>query len=384
MNPDVETAYQLPALMDSSLSKGELIPLNILTPQELAMVDTIAKSVDLTDADAVLKLMSGPRQRFADAITAQLEGLKVYETGAAAGVILELSRQIKATNLQKMRKESTGEDWVAANFGKLPVIGPMVSAIRHFQLTHKRIVDELDRIKKQAQKELNGLSASNALLKQQEEATYRMLREMMVHIAGCEKAVAAARPDYDQRRRQLAESRDPFELQRLTQYGENIVMLETRILNAKTSFVGNMLAIPDIQAKAQAARIEMANTMDTIQNDIPDLAAIIGRLVAVYNIAQAQKGTKLRQANRQALAEINQTATRDVYLAAKASQGSAIDEVERLSQRLDSTLAMLADGLEIDRRNVGKREEASRRLYELRNKLLDGLADHAQKAVTAL
>jgi fumarate hydratase class II len=72
-----------------------------------------------------------------------------------------------------------------------------------------------------------------------------------------------------------------------------------------------------------------------------------------------------------------------VYVAAHQSQGNALEQVELLSQRLDHLMDMLAQGLEIDRDNVKKREEANRRLVEIRNKLLAGMADQAEKALPA-
>lgn len=363
-------------------SLGELVPMSRFSPPELAQVATLAKGVDFTDADSITSQMNAPRQAFADALTRQLAGVAVYETGAAAGIILDLSRQIKAANLGKMRKEARGEDWVAERFGKLPLIGPMVSAVRHFQLTHKTLVGELNRIRDQAQKELARLRGVHRQLEDQEQATEVMLRQMMVHIAACQQATLAARAQFERDRvAALAGDRDPFVLQKLRDFADNIAMMETRLINAQISFIDNMMAIPDIRARQQAARIEISNTIDSIQNDLPDLASAIGRLIAAYNIAQSQKGNELRRQNREALAEANADALNTVYLGAKRSQSGASEQIDQLSARLDKLLDTLHQGSEIDTANVASRAASVARLTELRDRLLDGVATHADRAL---
>jgi archaellum component FlaC len=370
----------LPALAPPKL--GELIPAGRFNATELGEVDTIAKGIDFTDAASIMAQMNAPNQKFADAITKELGNVAVYETGAAAGIILELSRQIKSANLAKMQRETKGEDWVAATFGRLPVIGSQVSAIRHFQLNHKRLIDELTRIRDQAQQEITRLRGVHQQLEMQERATETVLRELMVHLAACQRATAAARQQFEQQRAAaLAGDHDPFVIQRLRDVADNIVMMETRLINAKASFLEKMLSLPDIRARQTAARIEMSNTVDTIQNDLPDLASAIGRLVASYHIAQSQKANELRHRNREQLAKANADALDDVYLAAKNSQSGAAAQIEQLSQRVARLMSTLEKGAQIDANNVKSRAESEARLIEIRDSLLGGMAASADRAL---
>ena len=361
---------------------GELIPMSRFNAGELAEIDAIAKGIDFTDADSILAQMNAPNQKFADAITKELANVAVYETGAAAGIILELSRQIKSTNLAKMQRETKGEDWIAANFGKLPVVGPHVSAIRHFQLNHKSLVGELTRIRDQAQAEITRLRGVHHQLEMQERATETVLREMMVHICACQRATAVARDRFEAMRSEaLAGDHDPFQIQKLRDIADNIVMMETRLITAKASFLEKMLALPDIRARQTAARIEMSNTMDTIQNDVPDLASAIGRLVASYHISQSQIGNDLRRKNREALSKANADALDNVYLAAKSSQSGAQEQIAALAQRVQRLLSTLDKGAEIDAKNVKSRAESEARLIEIRDGILNGMAKATDKAL---
>jgi uncharacterized protein YaaN involved in tellurite resistance len=375
-----ESAVSLPVLAPSPI--GELIPMSRFDVAERAEIDSLAKGVDFTDADNIIAQMNAPNQKFADAITRELGNVRVNETGSAAGIILELSRQIKSANLAKMQRETKGEDWVAAKFGRLPIIGPQISALRHFQLNHKTIVGELDRIRNKAQAEITRLRGVHQQLERQQQATETVLREMMMHIAACQQATAAARATFEtQRAEVLAGDRDPFKIQKLTDFADNITMMEQRLINAKASFLEKMLSLPDIRARQTASLIEVSNTMDSIQNDIPDLASAIGRFVATYNISRSQQANALRQQNREALSRANADALDQVYIAAKQSQAGSADQIEQLSQRVQRLMTTLDKGSEIDARNVRSRAESEARLTDILNGIVTGLAKNADKAL---
>jgi uncharacterized protein YaaN involved in tellurite resistance len=378
--PMTEQTTNLPVLAPSPV--GELIPMSRFDAAERAQIDTLAKGVDFTDAGNIIAQMNAPNQKFADAITRELGNVRLNEAGSGAAIILELSRQIKSANLAKMQRETKGEDWVAATFGRLPIIGPQLSALRYFQLHHKTIVSELERIRNQAQAEITRLRGVHEQLEQQEQATETVLREMMVHIAACQQATQAARATFEKQRAEaLAGDRDPFKIQKLRDFADNIAMMEQRLINAKASFLEKMLSLPDIRARQTASLIEVSNTMDSIQNDIPDLASAIGRFVATYNISKSQQANVLRQKNREALSRANADALDQVYIAAKQSQGGSVGQIEQLSQRVQRLMATLDKGSEIDAMNVKSRAESEARLIEIRDGILNGLTKSADKAL---
>jgi ElaB/YqjD/DUF883 family membrane-anchored ribosome-binding protein len=172
-------------------------------------------------------------------------------------------------------------------------------------------------------------------------------------------------------------------LQKLRDLGENISLMETRLINAKVSFIEKMLAIPDLRARQTAARIEISNTIDTIQNDIPDLASAIGRLVASYHIAEARKSTELRREMRKQLGEANADALDSVYLNAKRSQAGANAEIDDLSARVERLMKTLEAGTRIDEANAASRAESNRKLVEIRDAVIDGLSEAARRALKA-
>jgi ElaB/YqjD/DUF883 family membrane-anchored ribosome-binding protein len=160
--------------------------------------------------------------------------------------------------------------------------------------------------------------------------------------------------------------------------------METRLINAKASFIDKMMAIPDIRARQTAARIEISNAIDTIQNDIPDLASAIARLVAAYHIGQAQKGNDLRRQNRKALSEANADALDDVYLGAKRSQSGALAEIDELGTRVERLMKTLDEGARLDQENAKTRAQGNEKLIQIRDAVLNGLAANANRALSSV
>ena len=78
--PDIASSSapaNVPALPAPQL--GQLIPMSRFNPTELAQIDTIAKGIDFTDADSIMAQMNAPNQKFADAITKELENVAVSD-----------------------------------------------------------------------------------------------------------------------------------------------------------------------------------------------------------------------------------------------------------------------------------------------------------------
>ena len=72
-----EASRPVPMLAPPKL--GELIPTSRFNGHELAEIDAIAKGIDFTDADSILAQMNAPNQKFADAITKELENVAVSD-----------------------------------------------------------------------------------------------------------------------------------------------------------------------------------------------------------------------------------------------------------------------------------------------------------------
>ncbi|MBV8658887.1 MAG: toxic anion resistance protein [Burkholderiales bacterium] len=340
---------------------------------QMARVEQIAASVSFADTNSLLSFGTEPQRRLNDYLDQLLDGIRTSDVGAAGDLTIELATTIKAIHLQKMKREVEGEDWVASTFGRLPVVGKWASALRYFQLSHKQITKHLETIETRAEQDKAKLAAMNAKLDRMVDASIENMRELEYYLAAAQVVIKRARVDFEQRRQAAAISRDVVEIARLRDYMEQINAFETRAVRMHVAYAESMVSIPQIRASQTASRIEISNIMDTMLFDLPHLKRAI---VQVASLAQTSKASKANAARRELTRQISGIGAdqlQEVYLKAKASQGSSEQDIALLAQSADKLLETIALGHKLDAENARKREQAIQDVTALKHKFVDGL-----------
>jgi uncharacterized protein YaaN involved in tellurite resistance len=308
-----------------------------------------------------------------------LQGIRTDETGMAGELTIELATSIKAMNLSKMKSEAEGGDWVARSFGKLPIIGKYASAIRYFQLSHKRITSHLADIESKAQREVAKLAATNSKLDRMVEASLVNLKELELHLAAGQQALLHSQGEFAKKRDILAQNPDAIELAKLRDMAEQINAFEARLLRMHIAFTDSLISIPQIRANQEAGRIESRNIIDTIIFDLPRLKGAILRVAALKQIVDASKANEARRKLAREIGSIGADALDEAYTRAKTSQGSGAEDVAALAATADKLLETIAKGVRIDEENRQKRDLAQRQLGDIKTKLMSGLKANADQ-----
>jgi uncharacterized protein YaaN involved in tellurite resistance len=371
----------MPVLADL-LTPDKCINLSKFNDAERRRIAEIARTANRLDSATVTSFGVESQMRMNTFLDELLQGLRTDDAGVAGDLTIELASSIKSMNLAKMKAEASGEDWVAASFGKLPGVGKYFSAMRYFQLSHRQITDHLARIEGKAQREMAKLSATNAKLDRMVDASLQNLKELEMTMAAGEQAMLAARADFAQKRDLAAQSRDPVELAKLRDYAEQINAFEARLLRMHIAFTDALISIPQIRTSQEAGRIEVRNIMDTIIFDLPRLKSAILRVAALKQIVDASKSNEARRKLARDIGNLGADALDQAYTRAKASQGSGAEDVAALAMTADKLLETIARGVQLDEENRQKRDQAQRQLGDIKNKLLLGLQQNAEKIIT--
>jgi len=340
---------------------------------QMARVEQIAASISFDDTNSLLTFGTEPQRRLNDYLGQLLEGIRTSDVGAAGDLTIELATTVKALNLQKMKREVDGEDWVAATFGRLPVVGKWASALRYFQLSHKQITKHLDTIETRAEQDKAKLAAMNAKLDRMVDASIENMRELEFYLAAAQVVIKRARVDFEQRRQAAAVSRDVVEIAKLRDYMEQINAFETRAVRMHIAYAESMVSVPQIRASQTASRIEISNIMDTILFDLPHLKRAIVQVASLAATSKASRTNAARRELTRQISGIGADQLQDVYLKAKASQGSSEQDIALLAQSADKLLETIALGHKLDAENARKREQAISDIAALKHKFVDGL-----------
>ena len=374
----VASTGNLPVLSKTQLADCQ-IDMATFSDEQRRRINQISSNVTVFDSSSIMTFGAEPQQRMNGVLDQLLQGMKTCDVGVAGELTLELSSNIKAMHLSKMREEANGGDWVANTFGRVPVIGKYASAIRYFQLSHKDITDHLATIEQSAQREMAKLSANNSKLDRLVDGCLDNIKEIELYRAAGQVALERARQDFAAKKDEAALSRDPVKLTQLRDYSELINAFDTRLLRMHIAFTDSLIAVPQIRATQEAGRIEICNILDTILFDLPRLKRAIIQVASLEQIRRAQKTNDARRELTLQIGTLGADALQDAYTAAKSSQGNVADDLAVLSQTADKLLETLAMGARIDEENQRKREQGEIQLSQIKTKLLDGLVSSGDR-----
>ena len=372
-----DTTAEAPSLA-LQLAPADMVDTARFDAPRKQQVAVIAASVSVADSNTVATFGAGPQRKLSGFLDQLLTGVRADEIGTAGALVTELATGLKMLDLPGVRREVEGR---AGLLVRLPIVGRYVSALRRFRAMQKQVVDHMAAIERKAEVHLGKLKASNAGLDRLLDATEANLRELEVWVAAGQQALMRLRDGFEAERLALATSRDAVGLAKLRDMAEQVNAFETRLVRMHVAFTRGVLAIPQIRTAQQAGRIEIQNTLDTLLFDLPDLKGAIVRVAALNQISRASEATAARRRIGRELQEIGVEALDRAYTLAKTTQGDMAGDVDTLSRVTDKMLATIDKGLQIDRDNRAKRDAAVQQLGEVRERLMDGLRNHAEQAM---
>jgi uncharacterized protein YaaN involved in tellurite resistance len=371
-----------PTLPDlaNQMPPTDLIDVSRLDDTSRKQVMEIATGVSIADSNSIAVFGAAPQRKLSGFLDQLLQGAKAEDIGVAGELVVELATDLKALNLPAMKAEAEGKGGLMTG---LPVVGKYFSQIKRFRAMHQQVTTHLAQIEQRADTHLAKLKANNAALDKLLDATEENLRELERWVAGGQQALLRMREEFNARREELKNERDPVKLTRLRDMGEQINAFETRLVRMHVAFTRGILAIPQIRIAQQAGRIEIQNTLDTVLFDLPDLKAAIVRVAALNQISRATDATQARRRITQELQEIGVDAMDRAYTTAKATQGDMGNDVANLARVTEKMLGVLDRGVQIDQENRVKRDEAIKQLGDVRTRLIEGLRANNEKFVAS-
>jgi uncharacterized protein YaaN involved in tellurite resistance len=372
---------QPPGSALSQLPADSRVDLSRLNEPQRQRVAELAARATLEDTTSAMSFGADAQRRANDHLDRLMGDMRAVDGGEAGDLLINLSHGLSHINLPRLRKETEGGDWVANTFGRIPLIGRYFSALRHFHLSHQRVVDLLGKIETQANSRRASLAAKHGQMDRLVQSTMENIGELELHLAAGCVATERFRLDFEREREAARASRDPMAAARLRDFSERSAAFETRLVRMHLAYADALVSVPEIRLAQEASRIEMANIVDTLLFDLPRLKRAILRVASLAEISRARKETQRQRDAARRIGALGADALAHAYLGAKASQGDGIEEVAALSIEADKVLETMALGMKLDQENRARRDGAHAALASLRSKLADGLRAHGDQIV---
>ena len=355
------------------LKVEQQIDLSKLSQAQMERVNQIAASVSFGDTNSLLSFGSDAQRELSQHLDQLLEGMRTSEAGRAGEVTIALATTIKDLNLQKVKKEASGQDSFAQMFGRLPIVGPWFSALRAMQMNRKKIAEHLATIERKAQAQMTTLNANNDKLDRMVAGSIDHIHHMELYMAAGQMVTKRARVEFEKRRAAVEQSRDLVEIAKLRDFAEQLNAFETRLVRIHFAHSQSMVSVPEIRATQTASMIEMNNVMDSILFDLPNLKRAILNIASLAETKRAAKDTEARHALARELASLGSDELQATYLKAKESQGAFEADFQALSLSADKLLQTIELGRRLDISNADKRQKAISDLSALNHTFTEGL-----------
>jgi len=373
----------VPALADQ-LPSTALIDLSKFDKGQLQTISDVAAGIDLRDTNTVLTFGTGPQRKLNEILSGLMQGMSANDAGDAGQVVVEVAKAVHNLRPAKLRREAEGADFVSkacVALGRLPVIGPTISALRYYHLMRAPLLKRFEEIEKQSSVHVVKLKGENTRMDALVDATKAHLREIEVYIAAGEQGLLREKAAFRTAHATAVISNDPLDAASLRDWAEQINLFEARLMEMKAIFVDDLIRIPEIRTAQSAIRIEMANAMSAVMFSLARTKRIMIQLGSLNQIRKAHEhSAALRKMNRE-LAVTGAQILQETVLRSKASLGESEADAAALEEAADSLLGTLTKALDVDRQARESRVRAEEKLKTIRDKLVTGLHTIAGQVV---
>ncbi|RED45811.1 toxic anion resistance protein [Aestuariispira insulae] len=339
-------------------------------------VRDLAEMVDATDSNLLLTYGAKPQREVSAVFDSLLRTVRTEDAGVGGDLVIALSRGMEEAKIREMRAElDHGGSSFAYFLNQIPLIGPwiarQISAFLYFKHRKDFIIKHFDEMERQIAVKKDELLAANTQLDMNYEATEKNLQDLKVYIAAGEQAGLRLVAESKIRLEQAQASKDPVVVNQYRDFRGNVESFLTRIVRLHTAYANAAQNLPQIRQIQETTKIALADIVDTLLVDIPQMKQAILQLTALRTIKDARVGAEKRREISRELREITANAANDSYLEAKASQGQFETELVLLETMAAKLKETEQQARQIESQNAAAREDAHKRLQTVTQELAE-------------
>jgi len=362
------------------VAEGEdtLIDATQFTEQQMAWARSEAEKLPWDDTNMIMLFGSAPQQELGSFVDVLIGDMKVGEAGPVGDITVALASGIDEVRLEKFQAQMQDG---RSLWAKLPGIGRWFDYARIFMAKQGSFRKLIDEIIQKAEDRRNILIRKNAELDALYDRNQDTTDAMALAIIAGQFALEIGEARHRELTSKAKDSGDPRDTQDATDFGEALQSFRVRLADMKTFYLRSMLNGPQIRTTQQASRIEMQNITRSILGDVNRLKTAIVMAAANYAILQAQAEREARKGAMERIEKVAAESTGQAYVAAKESQGDALDDAKHLNDIAQTLMASLERGAELDVENRAKMVEAAQVLAQTKDFMLTGMQKLQQQAI---
>jgi uncharacterized protein YaaN involved in tellurite resistance len=344
--------------------------------EEWGRVQDLASAVDASDSNLLLTYGAKPQREVSSVFDTLLREIRTEEAGVGGDLVVELARGMEEAKIREMREElEKGGSRLAYFLNRIPLIGPWIaqkiSAFLYFKHRKEAIIGHFDAMERRIAAKKEELLAANTSLDMSYEATEKNLMDLKIYIAAGEQAGRRLVDESKTRLEAAQTTKDPVVVNQYRDFRGSVEAFLTRIVRLHTAYANSAQNLPQVRMIQETTKIALADVVDTLLVDIPQMKQAILQLTALKTIRDARAGAEQRREISRELRELTANTANESYLEAKSSQGRFEDELallENMAAKLKETEKLARD---IEQQNAAARADAHQRLAKVTEELAE-------------
>ena len=335
---------------------------NILTPEELRMVEEFSKKIDVTDSKAVLTYGVGTQKKMADFSEKTLESVKTKDIGEVGDMVTGLVTQLKNFDVDEEEK------------GLLGFFKKKGNQMQELRTRYTDVEKNVESIANELEKHQMILLKDIELLDRMYELNLNYYKELTMYIlAGKKKLKEVRENELPALQKKAEESGLPEDAQAARDLAEQCDRFEKKLYDLQLTRTVAMQTGPQIRMIQSSDQVMAEKIQSTIVNTIPLWK---NQMVIAIGIEHANQAAKAeREVNDMTNALLRKNAEKlkqaTVETAKEAERG--IVDIETLKHTNEMLISTMDEVMAIQAEGKQKRAAAERDLAQIEQQLREKL-----------
>ena len=335
---------------------------NVLSPEELRMVEEFAKKIDVTNSKAVMTYGVGTQKKMADFSEKTLETVKTKDMGEVGNMVTGLVKELRNFDTSEEEKGIKG-------FFK-----KKTSQVQEMRIKYNKVETNVNAISNELEKHQVQLLKDVEVLDRMYELNLNYYKELSMYIlAGKKKLKEVRENDLAALQKKAAQSGLPEDAQAAKDLAEQCDRFEKKLHDLQLTRTVAMQTGPQIRMIQAADQMMAEKIQSTIVNTIPLWK---NQMVIAIGIEHANQAAKAeREVNDMTNALLRKNAEKlkqaTVETAKEAERG--IVDIETLKHTNEMLISTMDEVMAIQAEGKQKRAAAERDLAQIEQQLREKL-----------
>lgn len=333
-----------------------------LSPEQLARVEEIKNSIDLTDSQTALQYGVGAQRSIAGFADSILSQVRSKDSGYVGELMSDLVIKVKDVGVDKLNEDSFAD--------KIPFFRTASRSLKKFMQRYEDLEVQIGRIEGELEKARMEMLKDVAMFDGLYEKNLEYFQELQIYIAAGEEKLKELREETIPRlREQAGQKGDPMSAQLVSDFEDTVNRFEKKVHDLKLSRTIAIQTAPQIRLIQNNDKLLVDKIQTAVLNTIPLWKS---QIVIALGLHRQNKALKIQRevtdtTNR--LLEKNSELLRQntVETAREAERGIAdLDTLKKVNSNL---IATIEDAIKIQQEGRTARQNAETELISIEEKL---------------